>query len=181
VFDSEIIVARAEIQDLLVRYCRGIDRADVGLVKSVYHPGATDNHGVFNGDAADFAEFAVTLLKSAYHCTQHQLSNMIIDVDGDTACAETYFVAYHAYRDNDSGIDRLALFGGRYADRLEKRDGCWGIVARTVIHDWSDDRATVPYEHTGVFRQGGYGVADPTVDLFTLSAGQATRDEGELV
>lgn len=179
-FDIETTIARAEIQDLMVRYCRGIDRADADLVKSVYHPGATDNHGVFNGDAAEFAEFVVPLLASTYYCTQHQLSNMIIDIDGDRARAETYFVAHHAYT-SDTGANRLTLFGGRYADRLERRGGRWGIVDRTVIHDWSDDRETTPYEHIEAFPQGAPGAKDPSVQLFPIGWGHHAASKGSAV
>lgn len=39
------ISAHIEIQQVLFRYCRGVDRGDKELLRSVYHPGATDNHG----------------------------------------------------------------------------------------------------------------------------------------
>jgi hypothetical protein len=37
------------IQDVLYRYARGVDRRDWELVRSVYHPDATDDHGGYRG------------------------------------------------------------------------------------------------------------------------------------
>lgn len=34
------------IRDAALRYCRGLDRLDVELMKSAYWEGATDDHGV---------------------------------------------------------------------------------------------------------------------------------------
>ena len=42
------------IRDAAMRYCRGVDRLDVELIKSAYWEGATDDHGVFVGDAWEF-------------------------------------------------------------------------------------------------------------------------------
>ncbi len=35
----------------MVRYARGIDRYDIELAKSAYHPDATDEHGPIRGNA----------------------------------------------------------------------------------------------------------------------------------
>lgn len=43
--------------DVLAHHSRALDRADVVLMKTVYWPEGIDNHGVFNGNAAEFAEF----------------------------------------------------------------------------------------------------------------------------
>ena len=40
------------IRDAALRYCRGVDRLNVELMKSAYWEGATDDHGVFVGDAS---------------------------------------------------------------------------------------------------------------------------------
>lgn len=163
------LVARADIQDLLWRYCRGIDRCDVELVRSVYHPGATDDHGIFVGDAGEFADMVVPLLAQTYRCTQHQLSNMLIDIDGDRANAETYFTAYHREHDTpDSATTepRMVVFGGRYLDELERRDGRWGIVTRVVAHDWSDAYSLTLYPDVDKFVQGSSTGDDPSNRLF---------------
>jgi hypothetical protein len=168
VTELDRLMARAEIQDLLWRYCRGVDRADPGLIKSVYHPGATDDHGIFTGDAAEFADFVVPLLVKTYRVTQHQLANMLIEVDGDRAKAETYFTAYHREVDepDDAQPPRMVVFGGRYLDELERRDGRWGIVARVVIHDWSHAYRLSLYDAVAAFPHGAAIDEDRSAALF---------------
>jgi hypothetical protein len=43
------LVDRADILDCVQRYARGIDRHDVELVASCYHPDAIDDHGLYVG------------------------------------------------------------------------------------------------------------------------------------
>src|SRR5262245_17777267 len=45
-----VLLDKQAIQEVLARYCRGVDRADLELLRSVYHPDAIDNHGTFNGN-----------------------------------------------------------------------------------------------------------------------------------
>ena len=42
-----VLLDKQEIHEVLMRYCRGIDRCDAELLHSVYHPDATDDHGLF--------------------------------------------------------------------------------------------------------------------------------------
>ena len=49
------LIDRQEIYDVLIRYCQGVDRCDVNLIKSVYHEDAQDGHGMFKGRGLDFA------------------------------------------------------------------------------------------------------------------------------
>jgi hypothetical protein len=76
----------------------------------------------------------VALLPSSAPLTA--LHNSIVEFDGDTARVETYFVAYHL---STAPADQahLYLFGGRYVDRFERRDGAWLIGYRVVVRDWS--------------------------------------------
>ena len=137
-----VLLAEREIHQVLLRYCRGIDRLDPELIRSVYHEGAIDDHGVYHGDGRAFADFIVPLLRGAYRSTMHTISNCLIEVGdtGDGAGAETYCVAYHD-RIDEGGARWLDLFACRYVDRFERRAGRWGIVRRTVIRDWD---AVVP-------------------------------------
>lgn len=64
--------------------------------------------------------------------TQHALFQSNIDLDGDTAHAETYYQFVASNRDGS-----LMLAGGRYIDRLERREGAWRIALRTNQVEWS--------------------------------------------
>jgi hypothetical protein len=128
---------REEIREVLARYCRGIDRLDSELVASVYHDDAYDDHGTFKGSGKDFAVSVVQGL-SRFERTMHFLGNSLIDVDGDVAHSETYCVAYHRLRADDSPAEAQDFVAGvRYVDRFERRDGAWLIANRVVVMEWT--------------------------------------------
>jgi hypothetical protein len=165
---SALLEAKDAIRDCLYRYCRGIDRADGDMLRSAYWPDAIDDHVLFNGNAYDFIAWCVPLLAQVEH-SQHMLGNMLIEISGDEARAETYYHAYERRR-RASGSPYEMYVGGRYLDRLTRRDGHWRIQHRTVMWDW--------YRHfkdsadldkgvfgTGPVRMGGKG-DDPSYALF---------------
>jgi hypothetical protein len=126
-------LARAEIRDAMFRYCRGVDRADAALMGSAYHPDAHDRHGKWDGPSSGFVEAHVQRMPTAAEGIQHLLGNMLIELDGDAAHVETYFIT--AYRPK-AAVEEVAMFGGRYLDRFERRDGEWRIAHRHVVYDW---------------------------------------------
>lgn len=136
--NTDELIARAEIMDVLHRYCRAVDRGDVEELRAVYHPGATEHHGGFTGVSEDFAEYIVEKMDAAVLLGQHHITNAIIELDGDTARVESYFLAIQPYTDAE-GENLLGFIGGRYLDHFAERDGRWAIAARTVIMDWSRD------------------------------------------
>ncbi|GAY11850.1 nuclear transport factor 2 family protein [Pseudonocardia sp. N23] len=144
--DVAELLAREEIRDVLLRYCRGVDRGDLALLRSVYHPDATDDHGMFRGNGHEFAEWILGRPGRDDLVTQHHLTNVVIEVDGDVARAETYFAAVHRRPGPPVSVGQ---FGGRYVDRLARRDGVWRIAERVVVHDWSL-RETVGPEWDGL-------------------------------
>ena len=132
--DLRLMLDKQQIHEVMMRYCRAVDRMDEELLRSVYHPDATDNHGLFNGKAADFVPWCMKQLREAYTATQHVVANELIEVHGDHAYCEFYFVAYHRYE--RKGEPRHMTAGGRYVDRFERRNGDWRIAERTVVVDW---------------------------------------------
>jgi hypothetical protein len=40
---------REAIRDCLMRYCHGVDRCDEPMIRDVYWPEATDEHGMLSG------------------------------------------------------------------------------------------------------------------------------------
>jgi SnoaL-like domain len=130
-----------DIREVLTRYCRAIDRCDLELLKSVYWPEATDDHVIFVGNAFEFADFVIPMLKQQVECTMHMISNVWMKLDGDTACAETYVNAYHRMQSNGDKLE--VVVGGRYLDRLERRHGEWRIAGRKFVVDWEQNGAAL--------------------------------------
>ncbi|MFC1943884.1 nuclear transport factor 2 family protein [Chloroflexota bacterium] len=130
----QVLLDKQEIYELLMRYCRAIDRCDEPLLRSVYHPDATDDHGGFKGKVPELYDWLSTTL-SGMKLTTHNICNVLIEVEGDVAYGEAYFLAYHRIPGKEKDYDMLV--GGRYIDRFERRDGVWKIAERRCVFDWN--------------------------------------------
>jgi hypothetical protein len=125
------LLDRQQIYEVLARYCRGVDRGDVELIRSVYHPDATDDHGMFKGLGVDFAPWIVEFLKDWKQC-QHFIGNFNCNLQGDVAYTETYCLSI-----SDDGRGHNSAVYNRYIDRFERRNGEWKIADRLVVLDVS--------------------------------------------
>jgi hypothetical protein len=126
------LIDRQAILDCMRRYCRGVDRRDHDLIRSVYHEDAIDDHGAFLGGREEFIEWGRLRNATGPISTQHHITNHSCEIDGDTAHAETYYIFTARNRD-----ETVATAGGRYLDRLEKREGAWRIVQRYCTVEWA--------------------------------------------
>lgn len=148
---------RQAITEVLIRYCRAVDRLDVELLTSVYHLDAIDDHGGWVGDAPTFVAQAKRFMTKHFEASQHRLSNISIELDGDIAYVESYVLATHVLADN--GIE---VGGARYVDRFERRQSDWRISHRTVVMDYyvTGDRGA-PSAHLAAFTAGRRDRTDP--------------------
>jgi hypothetical protein len=161
----ELLLTRAEITDVLYRYCRGIDRRDFDLVRSCYHPDAAEEHGDYIGDVDGFLTRAARNLARCER-TMHFLGNILIEIDGTVARSESYALAYHRLPAPDA--DRSArdrVVGLRYLDRFTERDGQWRISSRRCVCDWTrTDVVPAGFEFPPGWLRGSTGVDDPVYD-----------------
>jgi len=142
--------AREEIRDAMARYARGIDRRDEALVRSAYHPDSVDEHGFgLAGSGWDIAAlvrrdgngFPDEVIASTHFLGQH-----LIEVDGERATSEVYFLATMRSVGGPDGVALDQISAGRYLDRWERRDGEFKIAQRTVVYDWlRTDPVTTPW------------------------------------
>jgi ketosteroid isomerase-like protein len=126
------LLDRAHIHDALMRYSRGVDRGDGDLVRSVFHPDATLDMGRGPMSPATLAEGIAKMTATG---TMHFIGNEYVEVDGDSAHSETYFISYATI--SDSGKSASRSRGGRYLDRFERRDGEWKIARRLLVDEWN--------------------------------------------
>jgi hypothetical protein len=119
------------IRTVMGRYARGVDRYDEELVLSVFHEDALDCHGINTVSPTGVVEKLMPALKER-EASNHYLMNSVIDVDGDVAHVETYFILVRKL----IGADDVELMGGRYVDRFERRRGSWKVAVRVVVADW---------------------------------------------
>jgi hypothetical protein len=154
--DIDELSDRAEILDCMHRYARGMDRLDRALARSAYHDDAVDDHIGYSGGVDGFFDWAFE-----YHAGQvrhqHYIGNHSVELSGDVAHAETYYTFIGTERAADAP---LTVFGGRYVDRLERRDGRWAITVRRCLVEWATTPASLlPVEGTGL---GGTVARDRT-------------------
>ena len=136
--DLEELAARAQIQDVLLRYCRGVDRVDMDLVRSAFHQDAWIRfpESLHDGPVDGLLEFAVGELPRFVR-TMHFIGNSLIEFDGsDTAHVETYLNAYHQGTERHQWKGEYVKLWARYVDRFERRDGVWAIAYRMMLTDW---------------------------------------------
>jgi len=134
--DLKALLARDKIRECLICLARGEDRRDASMITKAYWPDSITDYGVFAGNFDEYLAWVVPG-SPAIPCTQHVLGQSFIQLEGDTARAETQVISYH--RVNMGTEERDTCVGGRYLDRLEKRNGEWRIANRTMLYDWYQD------------------------------------------
>ncbi|MBC3191100.1 nuclear transport factor 2 family protein [Pseudonocardia sp. C8] len=155
------VADRIAITDVLLCYAHAVDRQDLDLARSCYHPDAVDDHGRYSGGVDGLIEFFAAL-GSTLRRTFHQMGPPWIRFTGPgTALAETYCL--YRRETHDSAPEDAVLQGLRYLDRLERRDGRWAIAERTVVLDWEQSGARAPAVPAGpTWKRGALGDADPS-------------------
>jgi hypothetical protein len=141
----QAVIDRHDIHECLLRFCRSMDRFDRDLYLSAFHPDAELAVGPYVGDAAGCYDWAIPMHDKGQVLTQHCLLNHTIDVDGDTAHSEAMFLfAGRNHPFEPGGGETVMLSGGRYLDRLERRDGEWKIAGRITVIEWSCIQPSLP-------------------------------------
>jgi hypothetical protein len=154
---QDLILSRHQIENTLGRYARGIDRLDLDVLKSAFHPDGT-NHA-YDGDANLHAwcDEIIPALRSLFSATMHHITHKSIEIRGDRAASESYFISWHLVEGDRAAVARF--FGetyanevevaghlqagheymgcGRYLHEWERRDGVWRILQRTATLEWN--------------------------------------------
>jgi hypothetical protein len=149
------LLDKQEITEVLIRYSRAVDRADIELLRACYHADATEDHGgIFSGSAHDYIAKIAPLLPRAGTMT-HAVSNILVELDGAYARVEAYITTFARMRKDGERFDTLTL--ARTVDRFERRDGTWRIAARRLTWEWHHE---MPFLETW---GRGLMAPDPTV------------------
>ncbi len=134
----EALLARQEIETLLVDRGRAADAKDPDAIVALHVPGSRDTHGIFDGTIEAFAQYLRenNYRDGRYGAQRHTVSNVLIQFDGaDRAHVESYHLAYHRLVLDSGSYD--VQIGGRYLDVCERRFGRWLLARRSVVYDWS--------------------------------------------
>ena len=158
------------IRELVMKYCRAVDRKDVAKLHDLYHDDALDDHGGYSaGPASEFIKQLPAILDTMI-ATSHQILNHYIEIDGDYAEGEVYMIAYHHTRD-ENGKEIEVIAGGRYLDHYERRDGVWKFKSRKIVTDWNQIQPALCQWEAPMFRDAARGAEreqDPSYAVFKL-------------
>jgi hypothetical protein len=142
--DLADLLAKQAITEQIYRYCRGTDRMDYALTRSVWHEDGTVDFSMGLGVAGypdmpppipvglhlDWAWQA----RLRWDRTSHQATNILIDVSGASAVSETCSISVlRRSEGEDSHVSDL--FWGRWLDRWSLRGERWAIDHRQAVTD----------------------------------------------
>ena len=133
----QILLDKQQLYELVLNYCRGVDRHDFALLETLYHPDSVDDHSpLFKGSGPEYVRWIPTILER-YTVTSHVITGALFNVDGDVAEGEVQVTAYHLTKKDPA---REVIFHGRFLDRYERRQGVWRILERVTVNDWFESR-----------------------------------------
>lgn len=158
------LIDKQKIHEVLLRYCRGVDRVDRDLIASSFHPDGRCEFGtlLLEGDS-----IGDTIAKAAggCHITTHVVGNHLVEIHCDVAASELYFLSSSIVSGGQGGERQLRMRAGRYVDRIERRGGDWKIADRVVVEDWCKFMELPELPEGVSFRAGQQGLGDA---LYTL-------------
>ena len=125
------VVDRQEIHQALMRYSRGVDRQQEAMVNSVFDVGGIND----GGTPLPATHLAKRVADIEPLPRMHFIGNVLIELEGDTAYAETYFIAYSSSTRDGKPYTRTRA--GRWLDRFERRADGWKIANRRVVDEWA--------------------------------------------
>lgn len=156
------IADRLAIAETLALYCRCIDRCDPKQLAAAFTHDARIDYGNGAQRVSDVVPGLMAGL-GAMRMTQHNISNTVLRISGNTAKAETNCVALHLIPAPEGEIELVV--GGRYLDTLAKHDGRWLIAERLYVMDWNRTGPATMQLVGGIFdglqRRGARGADDP--------------------
>lgn len=155
---------RLAIIDKIHRYCRSVDRLDVGLGHTVFHEDSYADFGdSYQGPGRGWIDYICERHRDFLHHS-HQVTNVVLEIDGDHAGSESYVFATLRQAPEDGALDRViqVQFWARYVDAWSKRHGEWAIDRRECVIDFSSTSDVTPLPTNGRARRDS---ADPSYSV----------------
>lgn len=134
------VVDRLDIAEVKYRYALGLDTRDWVLYRSIFTDDVDVDFSSYDGSdpstvAADDWIARAQVLFMGLDASHHQMTNPVVDVDGDDAELTMYLQAQHLLVHRDG--DPLFTIGGYYCDRLVRTDAGWRLCAVQLNVLWT--------------------------------------------
>lgn len=146
------VADRQAITDQLYRYCRAMDRIDNELGYTIWHEDGTADYGaeVFQGSGRGFIDH-VSVQHASILQHSHQVTNIIIELDGDRAGSEAYVTA-RLRIERDGKLLQMVVIS-RYLDTWSRRDGRWAIDHRHTVMEMDEVAEVTPMKRHDTARR----------------------------
>ncbi len=128
-----------DLHNLIARCAELVDTGDFAGVGALFAEGTySAGFGSVRGaaDVTKAFQRIVILYPDGTPRTKHVTTNTILEIDGDTAAARSYFTVFQAVVDL---LPLQAIASGRYHDTFTRRDGQWRFTERRVHLDLAGD------------------------------------------
>ncbi|EME19515.1 nuclear transport factor 2 family protein [Rhodococcus triatomae] len=126
--DLRTIADRIEITDLLTRYAQAVDTKDWSLYRTVFTADAAIDYTTAGGPAGSLDEVVTQLapMLDLFARTQHFVSNIAVDLDGDTASVQAMFFNPMIVSEASDGVPAKQFYcGGWYHHELVRTEDGW--------------------------------------------------------
>ena len=138
--DIETLIAKDAIRDTIHRYCRVLDRMDKDGAYALWNKDSEAlYHGIYEGTGPGFIDW-VWESHAMMERHSHQVTNVMIEVTGDSAISESYVTVtlWMPTGDDDKVLEIISK--GRYLDNWSLQPGNddklrWGIDRRENVAD----------------------------------------------
>jgi hypothetical protein len=125
------LLDRDAIGRVLAKYAMALDRRDLDAVGTCFAPAARLRSA--RGEARGRSDIVALVGRvRAYAATQHIVSSILIDLNGDRAHSESYTIAHLL----DASGETILVRGLRYGDEFVRTSEGWLITERVHAVEW---------------------------------------------
>lgn len=149
---TQALADKQAITENIYRYCRSVDRLDVPLGHSIWHEDGHADYGkeFYQGPGKGVIDLICKGHLNMLHHS-HQVSNILIDLNGDSAGSEAYVTAT-LRAEKDGQLIQMAIWG-RYCDQWSRRNGRWGLDKRVFVLDFNEMRPVKELNRSGITKR----------------------------
>ncbi len=164
---------RQEILDCIQRECRARDRQDSAQIESCWWEDGVDEHGSVITRVPDYAARANMGHGTNFNMTSHNITNQVLEIEGDTAWCESYVIGGLFWLDGKT----TTIAFGRYLDQLERRNGEWRMHTRkcTIEMSADTDGSWVYSKNVKGFLRARWDGKDPSYDRPWVASTEGLR------
>jgi hypothetical protein len=131
---NDVLIEKDLIHETIANYCFYFDGGEFDKWVDLFTDDGIFDTGVlgmFEGKEAIKAFPKNIPLTNGLPMMKHCIMNEVINVNGNSATAKSYFLML---RPNSDGISIISM-SGRYMDELVKQNGCWLFKKRKLYID----------------------------------------------